>query len=106
MIETKANSTGRQARRGPSSQRSPNHPLPMSPRAHAFQEPGEILATEDEKAAAGEAQERDDAVGQLAKALRIAQRAHRAYLNELCLGDVEPAEDWSTWYAEYLLGLR
>jgi hypothetical protein len=51
-------------------------------------------------------QERDDAVGQLAGALRTAKRAHCAYLSELRQGDVEPAEDWSTWYAEYLLGLR
>jgi hypothetical protein len=49
---------------------------------------------------------RDDAVGQLAGALRAAKRAHCAYLTELRQGDVEPAEDWSTWYAEYLLGLR
>ena len=39
-------------------------------------------------------------------ALRAAKRAHHAYLTELRQGDVEPAEDWSTWYAEYLLGLR
>jgi hypothetical protein len=43
---------------------------------------------------------------QLARALRTAERAHRAYLAELRLGDVEPADDWSTWHAEYLLGLR
>jgi hypothetical protein len=43
---------------------------------------------------------------QLADALRNAERAHRAYRAELRLGDVEPAEDWSTWYAEYLLGMR
>jgi hypothetical protein len=49
---------------------------------------------------------RDDEVAQLAAALRSAERAHRAYLAELRLGDVEPSEDWSTWYAEYLLGLR
>ena len=54
-------------------------------------------------AGAGET-ERDDAVIQLARALRSAQRAHTAYLAELQLGDVEPAEDWSTWYAEYLVG--
>ena len=48
----------------------------------------------------------DDAVSQLAGALRAAERARRAYLAELRQGDAEPAEDWSTWYAEYLLGLR
>ena len=53
--------------------------------------------------AAGDGLERDEAVDQLARALRIAERAHGAYLNELRLGDVEPAEDWSTWYAEYFL---
>jgi hypothetical protein len=47
-----------------------------------------------------------DEVAQLAEALRAAERAHRAYLAELRLGDVEPAEHWSTWYAEYLLGRR
>jgi hypothetical protein len=50
--------------------------------------------------------ELDDAVTQLAGALRDAERAHRAYEAELRLGDVEPADDWPTWYAEYLLGLR
>jgi hypothetical protein len=96
----------RQSQRKPSPQRDSNHPLPMWPMAHIHPEPGEILATEDEKAAAGDAQERDKAVGQLAGALRIAQRAHCSYLKEPRLGDVESAEDWSTWYAEYLLGLR
>ena len=87
-----------------SSQRDPNHPLPMWPMAHINAEQGEILATEDEKATDG--QEGDDAVGELAGALRTARRAYHAYLAELRQGDVEPAEDWSTWYAEYLLGLR
>ena len=58
------------------------------------------------KAATADATERDDAVMQLAGALRAAERAHRAYRAELRLGDVEPADDWPTWYAEYLLGLR
>lgn len=48
----------------------------------------------------------DDAVSQLARALRAAERAYSAYRAELRLGDVEPAEHWSTWYAEYLVGLR
>jgi hypothetical protein len=45
-------------------------------------------------------------VEQLRDTLRAAERAYRAYLAELRQGDVEPVEDWSTWYAEYLLGLR
>jgi hypothetical protein len=49
--------------------------------------------------------ERND-VAQLAGALRAAKRAHRAYLAELRQADVDPAEDWSSWYAEYLLGQR
>ena len=44
--------------------------------------------------------------GGVAEALRGAERTHRGYLSELRQGDVEPVEDWSTWYAEYLLGLR
>jgi hypothetical protein len=52
------------------------------------------------------ASEGPDAVLQLAGALRAAERAHSAYLAELSLGDAEPAEDWSIWYAEYLVGLR
>lgn len=47
-----------------------------------------------------------DDVTKLREALRAAGRGYRAYLRELRLGDVEPAEDWSTWFAEYLLGLR
>jgi hypothetical protein len=57
-------------------------------------------------APAADGTERDDAVVQLARALRAAERAHGAYRAELRLGDVEPAEHWSTWYAEYLVGLR
>jgi len=94
------------AQRTPSSQRDPNDPLAMWPMAHIYAEQGELRATENEKATAGDGQKRDDAVSQLAGALRTAKRAHHAYLTELRQGDVEPAEDWSTWYAEYLLGLR
>jgi hypothetical protein len=74
--------------------------------AHVHPEPAEVSASEATKAAAADGTERDDAVMQLAGALRTAKRAHCAYLAELRLGDVEPAEDWSTWYAEHLLGLR
>jgi hypothetical protein len=48
---------------------------------------------------------RDD-VRRLADALRAAKRAHAAYIAELRQADVDPAEHWSTWYAEYLLGVR
>jgi len=106
MIDAEANSAPRRVQRRHLSPPDPNHPLPMWPMAHIYAEQGEILATENEKATAGDGQQRDDAVGQLARALRTAKRAHRAYVTELRQGDVEPAEDWSTWYAEYLLGLR
>jgi hypothetical protein len=82
-----------------------NHPLPTRPMAHVMPEPVE-------RAAAGpggiDVRDRSDAddVVQLAGALRAARRARRAYVAELRLGDVEPAEDWATWYAEYLLGER
>jgi hypothetical protein len=74
--------------------------------ASIYGEQGEILVTENAKATTRDGRARDDCVGQLAGALRHAERAHRTYLSELRQGDVEPAEDWSTWYAEYLLGLR
>ena len=45
-------------------------------------------------------------VMQLREALQVADHAYRRYLAELGQGDVEPAEDWSTWFAEYLLGFR
>jgi hypothetical protein len=45
-------------------------------------------------------------VTELREALRAAERGYRAYVTELRQGDVQPVEDWSTWYAEYLLGLR
>lgn len=88
-----------------------NHPLPQWPMTHVHHEPAHVSASEATKtaaaaAAAADGTERDDAVMQLAGALRTAERAHRAYRAELRLGDVEPADDWSTWYAEYLLGLR
>jgi hypothetical protein len=54
---------------------------------------------------AGTGRDRDD-VTELGDALRAAERGYRAYLAELRQADVEPAEDWSTWYSEYLLGLR
>jgi hypothetical protein len=105
VIDAETTSTMSQSKGKPSPQRDPNHPLPMWPMAHIHPEPGEISATEG-KATTGDGQERDDAVAQLAGALRTANHAHRAYLAELRFADVEPAEDWSTWYAEYLLGLR
>ena len=48
----------------------------------------------------------EDDAAQLAGVLRAAERAYRGYLAELRQGDVEPVEDWSMWYAEYLLGRR
>jgi hypothetical protein len=56
--------------------------------------------------AARDAAAEEGAVVELAATLRSAERAHRAYLAELRQGDAEPADDWPTWYAEYLLGLR
>ena len=106
MIDAEARSAGAQSQRKRSAPRDLSHPLPMLPVTHIFPEPAEISANEHEKATSGDGKERDDAVGQLARALRTAKRAHLAYLAELHQGDVEPAEDWSTWYAEYLLGLR
>jgi hypothetical protein len=105
VIDAETTSAIGRSQRKPLPQRDPNHPLPTWPMAHIYPEPGEISAIEG-KATAGDGQERDDAVAQLAGALRTAKRAHRAYLAELRQADVEPAEDWSTWYAEYLLGLR
>lgn len=103
MIDAETGSPPGQSQRKPSPQGDPNHPLPMWPMAHVYPDPGEVSKGE---ATAGAGQERDDGVDQLAEALRTASRAYHAYLAELRLGDVEPAEDWSTWYAEYLLGLR
>jgi hypothetical protein len=106
MIDAQARSARGQSQRKGSSQQDPNHPLPMWTVGHISPEPAAISATNHAKATFGDGKERDDAVGQLAGALRAAKRAHRAYLTELHQGDVEPAEDWSTWYAEYMLGLR
>jgi hypothetical protein len=47
-----------------------------------------------------------DTVSLLADALRAAKRAHSAEMAELRQADVAPVEDWATWYAEYLLGVR
>jgi hypothetical protein len=87
------------------------HPLPQWPLADVDPERAHVSASEATKTAAAAAAaandtKRDDAVMQLARALRTAERAHRAYRAELRVGDVEPTDDWSTWYAEYLLGLR
>lgn len=65
---------------------NPSDPTPQQPMAHVHGDP-----------------ERDEAVRQLADALRAAERAHRAFQSELRQGDVEPVDDWPTWYAEYLL---
>jgi len=80
--------------------------LPPWPRPHVHPKPAEVSAGEGPEPAAADKTEREDAVMQLSGALRTAERAHRAYLAELRVGDVDPAEDWSTWYAEYLVGLR
>jgi hypothetical protein len=104
MIDAEADGGDARTRR-PGSRPDANHPLPLWPHAHIHPEPAEASASEARPAAA-DGTERDDAVTELAGALRTAERAHRAYLAELRLGDVEPAEDWSTWYAEYLLGQR
>ena len=106
MIDAETTSANGQSQRKPSPQRDSNHPLPMWPMAHIYPAQREILTTEAERGTAGDGQERDDAVSQVAAALRAAERAHHRYVNELRQGDVESAEDWSTWYAEYLLGLR
>jgi hypothetical protein len=45
-------------------------------------------------------------VFRLAQALREAKRDHAVSLAELRQADVEPVEDWTVWYAEYLLGVR
>jgi hypothetical protein len=104
MTDSKASSMRRQTGRSGFTTDA-NHPLPQWPMAHVYPEPARRFPTGTTEAAAGGA-ERDDAVVQLADALRNAERAHRAYRAELRLGDVEPAEHWSTWYAEYLLGMR
>lgn len=106
MTDAQAHSPRRQAGRTASSGPDANHPLRLRARAHVEPEPAEVSATEAKETATAEGEEQSDAVVQLAGALRTAERAHRAYLTELRQGDVEPAEDWSTWYAEFLLGLR
>jgi predicted component of type VI protein secretion system len=106
MIDAKTHCARRQTGPSGSSQSDADHPLPLRPKAHLGPQPAEVSATEANEKAAAEGAEPDDAVGHLAGALRTAERAHRAYLAELRQGDVEPTEEWSTWYAEYLLGLR
>jgi hypothetical protein len=44
-------------------------------------------------------------VFRLAHALGEAKRAHAVALAELRQADVDPVEDWTVWYAEYLLGV-
>ncbi len=106
MTEAEISGARQPAGRAAWSPADANHPLPLRPMAHIHPEPGEVRASEAREMATSEGRERDDAVVQLAGALRAAERAHRAHVAELRLGDVEPGEDWSTWYAEYLLGLR
>jgi hypothetical protein len=76
----------------------------MWPMAHVKSESLTVPGTGAEQTARRR-QERDD-IAQLAGALGAAKRAHRAYVAELRQADVEPAEDWSMWYAEYPLGQR
>lgn len=75
------------------------------PMAHVQSKRSTVRALSAEQTAAWRRQERDD-IAQLAGALRAAKRAHGAYVAELRQADVEPAEDWSMWYAEYLFGQR
>lgn len=104
MIDPKTPRAIARSQRRSLPQRDPNHPLPMWPVAHIYPEPGE--SETNSKAKRDDRKQRDDDVAQLARALRAARRAHCAYLTELLRADVEPIEDWSTWYAEYLLGVR
>jgi|tagenome__1003787_1003787.scaffolds.fasta_scaffold20840346_3 hypothetical protein len=78
---------------------------PRRPTHHVQSERPTVRGTSDEHTAAWRRQERDE-IDQLAAALRAAKRAHAAYVAELRQADVEPAEDWSMWYAEYLFGQR
>jgi hypothetical protein len=95
----------RQAPSVESSRPDANHPLMVWPMAHVQSERSTSPGMSAEQRAAWRRQERDD-IAQLAGALRAAKRAHIAYVAELRQADVEPVEDWSTWYAEYLLGQR
>jgi hypothetical protein len=74
----------------------------MRPIAHVRPELAKAAGAGGEETAVGDRAGGDD-VAQLAGALRAAERAYRGYLAELCQADVEPVEDWPTWYAEYLL---
>jgi hypothetical protein len=103
------------AKEDATSQQGANHPRPLRPMAHVHPEPSnppagggdEIIARVGERPASGlgSAVGGED-VAQLAEALRAAKRSHIQYLAELRQADVEPSEDWATWYAEYLLGVR
>jgi hypothetical protein len=62
------------------------------------------LTPTDSRAADSGPDEHD--VELLREMLRAAEHSYHGYLGELRQGDVEPVEDWSRWYAEYLLGLR
>jgi hypothetical protein len=95
----------RQAPSVESSRPDANKPLMKWPMAHGQSERSTVPRTGAEQTAPRRRQEPDD-IAQLAGALRAAKQAHRRYVAELCQADVEPAEDWSTWYAEYLLGQR
>jgi hypothetical protein len=106
MTDAETRSVRKQAEHDPSSQPDSNNPLPLTTMAYGHARAAEVPATEARETATGDGNEQEDAVVDLAGALRTAKRAHRAYLAELRQGDVEPSEDWSTWYAEYLLGLR
>ena len=106
MTDVEVHSAQAQTRRTCLSRPDANHPLPLRPMAHVHPEPGEVSATTVNGTVAAEGAKTDEAVVQLAAALQTAERAHCAYVAELLLGDVKPAEEWSTWYAEYLLGLR
>jgi hypothetical protein len=75
------------------------------PMAHVQGERSTVPRTGAEQTTPRRRQEPDD-IAQLAGALRAAKQARRRYVAELRQADVEPAEDWSTWYAEYLLGQR
>jgi hypothetical protein len=90
-----------------------DHPLPGWPMTNEVSEHGcDARMSERAEGRApdfgSEARRRETKaeVAQLTEALRAARRAHARYVAELRQGDVEPAEDWATWYAEYLLGER
>lgn len=114
-IDADTGRTGVGAEEDASSHRGVIHRLPLQPLPRTHPKPVDPPVSDADKMVAHQRERRrsdlsrsgtGSDVALLAEALRAAKHAYAAYTGELRQADTDPFDDWSVWYAEYLLGVR